>query len=593
MMSIFASLMEGLVGIKQCNQIYSHIAHHEGGRDFTRSLLDHLNVRLAISEADRDQVPAKGPVVVVANHPFGGIEGILLADLLLSIRKDVKVMANYMLCKVPQLRELFIPVDPFNRSHSVRANVKPLRDAVRWVRDGGLLLVFPAGEVSHMTLSGREVADPPWHPMVATLIRNTRATVLPVYIHGRNRVLFHLAGLLHPRLRTVLLPREFLNQRDATVPINIGAPIAYRWLRVYADGRRLVDYLRWRTYLLGYRRHPDSERQGLPQISRIDPPIHLVAPRKVDSVKREIFELPATQLLERSGTHTVWQATADQIPETMIEIARLREVAFQAAGEGTGQPLDMDMFDHIYRHIFIWNEEREEIVGAYRLGPTDRILAQYGKKGLYTNTLFRSTTAFYDHLGPALEMGRSFIRLEYQKSYASLLLLWKGIGRFVARHPRYRILFGPVSISRDYSDLSRRLIATTLLHHSQAKDLAVMVRPRKPAPSGPLRVPGCRRMFPHPPVQDFKEVCALIGDIELPPREVPVLLRHYLNLGGQLLAFNIDHEFGDVMDGLIVVDLLKSDRQLLQRYMGADGVAALIEYHAAEDKAVSGSKNIV
>jgi putative hemolysin len=181
-------------------------------------------------------------------------------------------------------------------------------------------------------------------------------------------------------------------------------------------------------------------------------------------------------------------------------------------------------------------------------------------------------------------MGRSFVRPEYQRSYSPLLLLWKGIGAFIARHPRYRMLFGPVSISRDYSDLSRHLIATTLLQHSQAKDLAVMVRPRHPANLRPIRVPGCGYHPPPSGFQDFKEMCSVIADVEFKQRDVPVLLRHYLNLGGQLLAFNIDRAFGRVMDGLIVVDLTETDVKTLQRYLGADGASIFLSYHGAGAK---------
>jgi len=289
--------------------------------------------------------------------------------------------------------------------------------------------------------------------------------------------------------------------------------------------------------------------------------------------------LPTDQCLAQSGAQSVWQATAEQIPHVLQEIGRLREISFRAANEGTGKPLDLDRFDANYLHLFIWNAEADEIVGAYRVGATDQILERYGRRGLYSSTLFDSRMEFFRRLGPALELGRSFVRPEYQRSYSPLLLLWKGIGGFIARQPRYRMLFGPVSISRDYSDLSRHLIATTLLQHCQAKDLAVMVKPRHPASLRPVRVRGCGHS-PHPSgFQDFKEVCSVIADVEFKQRDVPVLLRHYLNLGGQLLAFNIDRSFGRVMDGLIVVDLTQTDRKTLQRYMGSEGAAAFLTYH--------------
>ncbi len=345
----------------------------------------------------------------------------------------------------------------------------------------------------------------------------------------------------------------------------------------------MADYLRWRTYILGYSHRPRKNLPAFPVPGARRRAAAVAAAQNPDLLQGEIAALPAEQLLVRSGAFAVWLAEAHQIPCTLREIGRLREITFRAAAEGTGNALDLDRFDSIYLHLFIWDEEEGRIVGAYRIGPTDRILARHGRKGLYTTTLFHSRMEFFRKIGPALEMGRSFIRPEYQKSYSSLLLLWKGIGRFIARHPRYRTLFGPVSISRDYSDLSRRLLASTLLQHSQAKDLSLMVRPRKPALLKPVRVPGCERIVRNLSFADFREVCALIADIEFQQKEVPVLLRHYLNLGGQLLAFNIDKSFGDVMDGLIVVDLLKTDRRTLRRYLGDEGLETFIAFHAGQE----------
>lgn len=592
LLSLLRQPLDRMLGLRECNRIYTTLMNQTDPHLFMRAAMTHLNIHPDLSDSDRKHVPSKGPVVVVANHPFGGIEGILLADLLLSVRKDVKIMANFLLNRIPQIKDLTIPVDPFNRSDSIHLNIKPLRKAVRWVKDGGMLLVFPAGEVSHISLTNREVADPPWNPAVGFIVRRSKAAVLPIFFHGRNRAVFQAAGMLHPRFRTVLLVRELLNKCNTTIPIKIGAPIPFRWLQHHTDERSLMDYLRWRTYILGYTPRRNLRLPVLPRVAKATQPKPLSPPQNPAVLRQEISRLPAEQLLTQSGCSTVWMAAAHQIPRTLLEIGRLRELSFRAASEGTGRPLDLDRFDSVYLHLFIWNEDSMEIVGAYRLGPTDRIIESHGKQGLYTNTLFCSRMEFFQKIGPALEMGRSFIRPEYQKSYSSLLLLWKGIGSFIARQPRYRVLFGPVSISRDYSDLARRLIATTLLQHSQAKGLAVMVRPRRPAPLKPIRVPGCNRISENISFQDFKEVCALIADIEFQQKDIPVLLRHYLNLGGQLLAFNIDRNFGDVMDGLIIVDLLRTDRKTLHRYMGADGLAALLAYHNSALEEETGMFNL-
>jgi putative hemolysin len=589
-LSIMAGPLEHLLGLKQCEAVYDQLKSEADPHAFMHGVLRCLNVRPQFKSGDLENIPRKGPLVVVGNHPFGGIEGIILADILMSCRPDVKIVANSILNRIPQLRALTIPVDPFNRSGSVRTNMGPMREALHWLKSGGVLLVFPAGEVSHLKISPLEVADPTWSPTIGRLIRHTHAPVLPVFFRGHNGACFQAAGLIHPRLRTALLARQLMAMRGRTVPLGIGQTIPFRWLKRYADDTQLMAYLRWRTYLLGLPARKETPRFTPPAIAGFRKPKPLAAAQDPTLLRREVERLPVDQCLVRSGGQSVWQATAEQIPGLLQEIGRLRELAFRAANEGTGKSQDLDRFDDHYLHLFIWNEESAELVGAYRVGATDRILERHGRGGLYSSTLFDSRMEFFRRLGPALELGRSFVRPEYQRSYSPLLLLWKGIGGFIARHPRYRMLFGSVSISRDYSDLSRRLIATTLLQHSQAKDLALMVKPRHPANLKPLRVPGCGHRPPAISFQDVKEMSSVIADVEFKQRDVPVLLRHYLNLGGQLLAFSIDRSFGRVMDGLIVVDLMQTDRKTLQRYMGVDGAAAFLAYHGSASAAASAAE---
>jgi putative hemolysin len=127
----------------------------------------------------------------------------------------------------------------------------------------------------------------------------------------------------------------------------------------------------------------------------------------------------------------VYCAEAGAIPHLLDEIGRLREITFRAVGEGTGHARDLDSFDDHYEHLFIWNRKREEVVGAYRVGRVDEIRRRAGTRGLYTASLFRYRSPFFQLLGPTLELGRSFVRPEAQRSFAPLLLLWKGIGEYL------------------------------------------------------------------------------------------------------------------------------------------------------------------
>ena len=211
-------------------------------------------------------------------------------------------------------------------------------------------------------------------------------------------------------------------------------------------------------------------------------------------LKAEVEALPADQLLAASGPFTVHSARAGQMPWCLQEIGRLRELTFRAAGEGTGKASDIDLFDTYYRHLFVWDAKAEAIVGAYRMGLADDILARYGKRGLYTQSLFKYGSRVLRTINPAIELGRSFVRAEYQRSFSPLLLLWRGIGRFLLRSPHYAVLFGPVSISSSYAPLSRQLMVDYLKTNNIEADLARHVRPRRPfrcrRPTDPARACG-------------------------------------------------------------------------------------------------------
>ncbi len=281
----------------------------------------------------------------------------------------------------------------------------------------------------------------------------------------------------------------------------------------------------------------------------------------------------------RADEYAVCVATAQQIPHTLLEIGRLREITFRRAGEGTGHPRDLDSFDPRYEHLFVWNEEKREVVGAYRIARIDQVLARHGIRGLYTSTLFRLDPGFYEAINPALELGRSFVRPEYQKSYLPLLLLWKGLGQYVARNPQYRIWCGPASISDTYSSASRTLMVSFLKARYRNEDLAGYVQPRRQ-----YRV---RNLTGNDPdnfsalLENLEELSEVVADLEPDHKGLPILLQHYLNLGGRVLDFNVDKKFCNAIDGLVLVDLTKAKRKQLERYMGKADAEQFLRQHEA------------
>ena len=291
-------------------------------------------------------------------------------------------------------------------------------------------------------------------------------------------------------------------------------------------------------------------------------------------LKAEVEALPADQHLVTSGQFSVHYARAEQFPWCLQEIGRLRELTFRAAGEGTGKASDVDPFDACYLHLFVWDTKAGAIVGAYRMGLVDEIIARYGKRSLYTQSLFSYGDRVLEAMNPAIELGRSFVREEYQRGFAPLMLLWRGIGQFIVRHPQYAMLFGAVSISNDYEPASRRLIVDFLSANNIEENLARHVKPRRPFRSGAAYD---RAEFAA--LNDIEDVSRMVRQIERDSKGVPILLKQYLKLGGRLLAFSADKQFNDTLDGLIMVDLRASDPRVLARYMGEEGAAAFLSRH--------------
>lgn len=566
----FRPSVEALLGLRRLRRLYLRLPECDSPEAFVEAVFARWNITVSVAPEDLERIPATGPVVVVANHPFGGIEGLALALVLGSARNDYRIIANYILGRIPELKEIFLLVDPFETPDSPRRSLSGLRQTYRWLDGGGMVALFPAGEVAHLHLRHRDVVDPPWTSTVARLVRHAECPVVPLYFDGRNGPLFQMLGLVHPVIRTAMLPREFLAHRGRAIEVRVGSPIPYSQLRSCEDDGAMVALMRRRTEILAER-----SRFGAVAVQPRRTPEEasdVIEPVPPAQLEAEIAALPAEALLAAAGQQEVWIAEAAAAPGIVREIGRLREVTFRAVGEGTGRELDLDRFDDTYLHLFIWHRKDREIVGGYRIGRTDRLIEAEGLQGLYTSTLFRFNPRLFEAMGPALEMGRSFVRPEYQKSFSGLLLLWKGIGRYVQLHPEAPVLFGPVSISADYRTASQQFLVSFLKSNNYRHEWSRWVRPRTPFKGRPSKV--IRRGLSD--LADLDEVSQFIAEIEDDRKGAPILLKQYLKLGGRLLAFNVDPDFSNVLDVLIMVDLRLTDRRTLTRYMGADGVEAFL-----------------
>lgn len=561
--------MNRLLKIDKLSELYGTA---RSDRPLHTDILRELGIEAKVSPEDLKKIPATGAVIAVSNHPFGLLDGMLLSTLLTSVRPDVRVLTNHMLGDLPELAKLGIFIDPFERPESRLANGRALKQAIAHVRSGGLLLIFPAGEVAHFDFRAGAIRDPQWRSTAARLVRITGAKTLPIFVRGANSIPFQMLGMVHPRLRTAALPAELLNKRGRRVEVRIGGVVDAAQIQAMPDDEAAIRYLRLRTDLLARRGCVESPA------SPVAAPI--AQSSSADEMAFEIARLPDDSFLDESGDLTVYLAEARQIPKVLDEIGRLREVTFRAAGEGAGEERDLDRFDAYYQHLFLWNREKREVVGAYRLGDVPKILSRYGRKGLYTESLFRFGHGFLERMGPAYELGRSFVRPEYQRKFAPLLLLWKGIGALTWRKPEYSTLIGAVSVSNQYSAASRELIARYF-----ERERSSAVRARKPLRGNFVQNWELRALCSLLP--DVDGLSDPIADLEPDGKGIPILVKQYVKLGGKLLAFSVDPKFGNTLDGFVMLDLRHTQPEALGRYMGKDRAREFLAWHASVNPRVA------
>jgi len=384
--------------------------------------------------------------------------------------------------------------------------------------------------------------------------------------------------MIHANVRMAFLLQEFLQQSGKSVALRVGSAIPADSVASIGDDREATEYLRWRTYLLAERgktqvKLPAAWRSVLP--GRMAAAITPCLPPEL--LLCDVGALPRERCLVENPEFAVYAARAPEIPHLLEEVGRLREVTFREVGEGTGKRSDLDRFDRHYWHLLLWNKSKGELVGAYRAGNTSEIVAEQGVSGLYTNTLFRYDQRLFERMGPALELGRSFVRPEYQRQYAPLLLLWKAIARFVTLRPETPVLFGAVSISNAYNRASRELIYWFFEARKQEDELRGLVMPRRPY--RPMRTGRWYGRALGHVLRDLDELSEPIADVEIDGKGLPILLKQYAKVGGKLVGFNLDRKFSDVLDGLVVVDLRHTEPAVLERYMGREGAARFRRFH--------------
>jgi putative hemolysin len=539
------------------------------GLGYASQVLRAMRVEASVSPREMDRLPLAGGVLLMLDRPYGLVEGCALVELLGAVRLDLRFIHDEVL-----------EADAAGATFCLG----PGSDDERWrraalqLRQGALVVAFvqrsasrspqrPAGAAHDLNLR------------LAVLARETGCAVQAAHWKsGKRRLALRALGLDKPGLRRAVLSRGPLAKAGARLELQLGAPVPPSRLKAFASDAEAAEYLALRQWLLRHRGRRATERAPLASSRRVAKlrPLASALPREI--LQQELDALPPQACLARSGELACYLAEAWAIPSLLREIGRQREETFRAVGEGSGQPLDLDRFDQHYLHLFLWHRGDSAVAGGYRLGPTDVILRAHGPAGLYTQTLLKMRPALLAQLEPGLEMGRSFVAPAYQRSFAPLMLLWKGVGSYVAANPHYRRLFGMVSMSAEYQPLSRELIASYIKQHLFRGDLAKLAVPRRPF--APAYSPSRHDAVTWRLGRDLEEVSAWISELEHDGKGLPVLFKQYARLGGEFFGFNVDPAFGHALDGMVCVDLLHTETRTLEKYLGVAGAAQFQAFHA-------------
>ena len=537
-----AGMAYGFLRLGKINRLFDGAADYQG-REFADHLLENMNITIDVAPEQLENIPKEGGFVLVSNHPFGGIEGVMLLSAIAKVRPDFKVMANFILSHIPNLKECFFAVNPFEKNPEWKSSVGGIKGAIQHIAAGNGLGVFPAGEVSRY--HGHDYPeDLPWSTSIARIIKNAGVPVIPVFWEGRNSKLFYAVDKIHSMLGTARLTKELINKHDTCFNLQIGKPILPSEVAQYENPKELAAYLRSRSYALEANIPAKVVEKKEMKQNEID------APTDLSLILAELESIREKSFLYSTVNFDCYLADYEDIPNIMHEIARLREEAFRAIGEGTGKSLDQDEFDKYFKQMFLWDNVKQKIAGCYRLGIGSEIVPKMGIKGFYVSTLVNIDESFSDKLSHTIELGRSFVTLDYQKEVLPMMLLLRGLSDVVVRYPQINHFIGPVSISAWYPKFYLSLIARFVAeNHAIEDELKDKVTPKTPFVPDFLKVDS-DALLKHNMggVEKFDKFLLRLSNGEY---RLPTLYKKYLKLNAKFLCFNVDPDFNDTLDSLL------------------------------------------
>lgn len=555
-----ASAVMSIAKINEVNKLYDKLKDKEG-KDFFDSFVRERNLSYIAFEEDLAKIPKTGPFILVSNHPLGAIDGILMCKVLSEVRPDFKVMGNFLLEKIKPMEPYVISVNPFEGRKNAYSSSSGMRETLKHLQDGGCVGIFPAGEVSNKNNPYGEILDKDWEKPALKLIRMAKVPVVPMYFHAKNSRMFYQVAKLHPNLQTMMLPAEMMKDREKPIRIRIGKPITVKAMDDMETIDELGEFLKRKVYMMqSYYEKRKSLAQSInlknlyvkfPLLKEENIVQNIIDETPKEDILKDISKLKGTdKMFFSNGNYEVYFTNYEEIPSIMREIGRQRELTFRAVGEGSNLPFDLDEYDKHYHHLFLWDSAAEKLVGAYRMALGKEVMKKSGIRGFYTSSLFEFEQDIHPFFKKVIEMGRAYIRQEYQQKPLPLFLLWRGIVHVCLRNPDHKFLMGGVSISNKFSEFSKSLMIEFMRSNYYDSAVAQYITPRNEY-KVKLRDRD-KHLFFEEMESDLNKLDKIIDDLE-PELRLPVLIKKYIKQNAKVIAFNVDPNFNDAIDGLMYI----------------------------------------
>ena len=531
------------------NQFLTQNSHLKGF-EFVDAVLDYFDFDYTVSSSDLQNIPTSGKVMIIANHPLGGLVALCLLRLISQVRKDVKIVANDFLAGFEALHSLLIPID----NYKIRQSKSDIKKVYEALNKEEAVIIFPAGEVSRATAKG--IKDPLWNKGFLNFAQNTNSPILPIFLDAKNSKTFYTISVINKTFSTLLLSHEMFNKKSKRIGVKVGQIIPNENIAPKGIDKKFLLNL--------YRKHLYSLKKGKKSFFETQSAIaHPVS--RIDLLN----ELKKSNLIGQTNDGKkiyLYDYTEDSI--VLKELGRLRELSFRKVGEGVNKKRDTDKYDIYYQHIILWDENDLEIVGSYRIGNSDFIFKNIGVKGFYSNTLFKYNEEFMPYLKDSIELGRSFVQPKYWGTRA-LDYLWFGIGAYLRTNPNIKYMFGPVSISASFPRVAKDMMIFYYSHYFG--DEENLIEPKVPY-SYSSNILEIKELFDlNDKKKDFKFLKSSLANIGV---SIPTLYKQYSDIaeekGVKFLGFNVDNDFADCIDGFILVEVEKIKDSARQRYIERD-----------------------